>query len=75
MVCPVRSWIDDRHFARADDVSAGSGECHRPGIASDHPANIRRKADEFTRCPGEGRVKGNFSLLRRRFVSVTHCRL
>ena len=47
MVWTVRAWIDDRHFAGADNISAGSGKRHRSGIAGDHPEDQRRKLDEF----------------------------
>ena len=73
MISLVRSGIDDRHFALADDIAAGSGEGHRPGITRGHPADKRRKADEFPRRSEKGTVEGNFSLLRRGVNALSHC--
>lgn len=57
MVWAVRAWVDDRHFAGADNISAGSGKRHRSGIAGDHPADQRRKLDEFAQTPSKERSK------------------
>jgi hypothetical protein len=74
MVWTVRAWIDDRHFAGADNISAGSGKRHRSGIAGDHPADQRRKLDEFAQTAVEGAVEGYHSGLVRGIDAIIHRR-
>src|ERR1700732_4860599 len=74
MVWTVRAWIDGRHFAGADNISTGSGKRHRSGIAGDHPADQRRKLDEFAQTAVEGAVEGNHSGLVRGIDAIVHCR-
>ena len=74
MVWTVRAWIDDRHFAGADNRSAGSCKRHRSGIAGDHPADQRRKLDEFAQTAVEGAVEEYHSGLVRGIDAIAHCR-
>ena len=72
MLFAIGARIDDRDFAGADDIGAGSGEGHRPRIAGRHAAHQRRQAHEFARRSREGAVERNLVCRR---LAAAHGRI